>query len=251
MPGDSNERKTKRKKKSKFGVYLYAITIIVLTVVNLTIAMLLLTHVQNIQVVGNELSKKEDIIAWIREDKFTTNSLYTTLKFKTGSYKLPIYLKSATVRLTAPWKIKVKVEEKEIIGSVVEGNEYVYFDEEGLVLKKGFEYDASVPIIEGLQVEEAEQFQYLKVENKKVFSYIVEITKEIQKNKLNPDHIVWAEDSMNLHFGEISARLGKSNFGKKIVELSAIIEKLEGKHGIIYMEHYTSGRISFKENVEE
>ena len=105
MPGDSNERKTKRKKKSKFGVYLYAITIIVLTVVNLTIAMLLITHVQNIQVVGNELSKKEDIIAWIREDKFTTNSLYTTLKFKTGSYKLPIYLKSATVRLTAPWKI--------------------------------------------------------------------------------------------------------------------------------------------------
>jgi cell division protein FtsQ len=56
---------------------------------------------------------------------------------------------------------------------------------------------------------------------------------------------------MNLYFNGVCVKLGKSNFDKKIVELPPILEKLEGKEGTLFMEHYTSGRISFKENPEE
>ena len=251
MKGETEERGKKRKKKRKFWYYLYAVVILLLTIANITLATLLLTHVQSIQVKGTKLSSKNDIIEWVREDPLTTNSIYTYAKFKTGAYQLPIYLDEAKVTLAAPWKIKVTVKEKQIIGSIIEENEYVYFDEEGLVLKIAQEYDATIPIIEGLKVDEAKKFEYLTIENEKVFSYIVSLTKEIERNGLNPDHIVWEEESMNLYFKGVCVKLGKSNFDKKIVELPPILEKLEGKEGTLFMEHYTSGRISFKENTEE
>lgn len=243
--------KKRRKKKKKFGYYLYAVVILVLTITNITLAFLLLTHVQNIQVSGNEISQKNEIIAWVREDKLTNNSIYTYWKFKSGSYQMPIYLEEVKVSLGAPWKVNVKVREKQMIGSMIDGNEYIYFDAEGLVMKRTTEYDASVPVIEGLNVDNTDQFSYLEVDNEKVFSYIVSITGEIEKRDLHPDRLVWEEDSMNLYFRDVCVKLGKSNFGKKVVELPPILSQLEGKKGTLHMEHYTSGRISFKENTEE
>jgi cell division septal protein FtsQ len=192
------ETKSKRKKKRKFGYYLYAVVIIVLTIVNITLATMLLTHVQDIKVVGNQLSDKQDVIAWIQEDKLTRNSLYTYFKFKAGVRKLPVYLEDVKVQLSAPWEVEVTVTEKKIIGSTILDEIYVYFDEEGLILKKVNEYDTTIPIIEGIEMKNAEVFEYMNVENEKVFSYIVKVTQEIQKKELHPDHIVWEDDSMNL-----------------------------------------------------
>ena len=120
------ETKSKRKKTRKFGYYLYAVVIIVLTIVNITLATLLLTHVQDIKVVGSQLSDKQDVIAWIREDKLTRNSLYTYFKFKAGAHKLPVYLEDVKVQLSAPWEVKVIVTEKKIIGSTILDETYVY-----------------------------------------------------------------------------------------------------------------------------
>lgn len=254
MQEDTNGKKKKRRrKKSKFGYYLYAITILLLTIINITLAALLLTKVQGIEVKGIKYSQKSDIVAWIEEDPMTNNSLYTLWKFKLGHYTLPVYLEDVDVSLTAPWKVKVKVQEKQMIGCILVDNSYVYFDADGLVLKKGSEYDTGLPLIEGLTVKDAKLFEYLKVENRKVFSYIVKVTEEIAEADLSPDRLVWEDDSMNLYFERICVRLGKSNFSEKIQELPPILTKLEGKQGTLQMEHYTedSKNISFEKSDEE
>ena len=243
----------KRRKKSRFGYYLYAIVVLVLTVVNISLATLLLTHIQTMNVSGNELSTKNEIVAWIKEDPLTVNSLYTYWKFKSGAYEMPVYLKDIQVSLKAPWEVQVDVEEKSIIGCVEADGAFIYFDEEGLVLNKTTEYGDDIPLIEGLQVQGAEQFAYLQTDNEKVFAYIVNATKEIEKHELLPDRIVWAEDSMDLWFGEICVKLGKTGFDEKVVHLAPILEELEvreEKKGILHMEHYTSDskNISFEKN---
>lgn len=252
MQGDTEGKgkKKRRKKKSKFGYYLYAVVILVLTITNITLATLLLTYVQTIQVSGNENSQKSEIVSWIKEDPLTANSLYTLWKFKSGSYTLPIYLKDIEVSLSAPWKVNAKVTEKQIIGCFMIENQYIYFDEEGLVLKKSAEYQEGIPVIEGVQVEDTKQFAYLNVDNEKVFSYIVSITEEVSKNDLHPDRLVWDEESMNLYFENICVRLGKLNFDDKVSELPPILEYLEGESGILHMEHYTEGNksVSFEKN---
>lgn len=255
MHGETEERSRKhrrKKKKSKFGYYLYAVVILLLTITNITLATLLLTHVQSIQVSGTENSQQSEIVSWIKEDPMTTNSLYTLFKFKTGSYTLPVYLEDVKVSLPAPWKVKVNVTEKQIIGCLIDDNSYVYFDAEGLVLRKSTEYEENIPLIEGLEVEDAKKYEILQVNNKKVLEYFVNVTKEIEENKLLPDRLVWEDDSMNLYFEQVCVKLGKSNFDVKVIQLTPILEKLEGKSGTLHLEHYTSDStsISFEENIE-
>ena len=254
MKEDTNGKKKRgQKKKSKFGYYLYAVTVLLLTIINITLAFLLLTQVQSIDVKGTKYSEKSDIVAWIEEDPLTVNSVYTLCKYRFGKPSLPVYLEDVEVSLTAPWKVKVKVQEKQMIGCILQDENYVYFDEEGLVLKQGSQYDSQIPFIEGLKVKETELFKPLDVENQKVFSYIVKVTKELKEINLNPDRMVWEENSMNLYFEKVCVQLGKSNFAEKILQLPPILTELEGKEGVLHLEHYTEDTksISFEKSVEE
>lgn len=254
MQEDTKGNKKKgRKKKSKFGYYLYAVTVLLLTIINITLAALLLTQVQAINVTGTKYSQKSDIVAWIEEDPLTKNSIYTLCKYRFGKYKLPVYLEDMDVSLTAPWKVKVKVQEKQIIGCILQEDTYVYFDAEGLVLMQGSQYDAKIPLIEGLKVKETELFKYLDVENEKVFSYIVKVTDELEAVELCPDRMVWEDNSMNLYFEKVCVQLGKSNFAEKILQLPPILTELEGKEGVLHLEHYTEDTksISFEKSEEE
>ena len=247
------KQKKRRKKKGKFGYYLYAVTVLLLTIINITLAALLLTQVQGIEVKGTKYSQESDIVTWIEEDPLTINSQYTLWKFKFSQYTLPVYLEDVDVSLSAPWKVKVKVTEKQMIGCILVDNSYVYFDAEGLVLKVGSEYVADIPLIEGIKVKGAELFEYLDVENQKVFSYIVNVTEEMKETDLSPDRLVWEDSSMNLYFEQVCVKLGKSNFAEKIIQLPPILEELEGKRGTLHMEHYTdeSTSISFEKSEEE
>lgn len=243
----------KRRKKSRFWYYLYAVLVLFLTITNLTLATLLLTHVQTIDVKGTQYSQKSEIVQWIKEDPLAKNSLYVLWKYRFGHYTLPVYLKKADVSLVAPWKVRVRVQEKQVTGCILLEDTYVYFDAEGLVLRTEGEYDGATPLIEGLQVKKAEVFEYLDVENKKVFSYIVDVAEELQESALKPDRVVWEENSMNLYFAQVCVKLGKSDFQEKVLQLPPILQELEGKSGTLHLEHYTKDTtgISFEKSDAE
>ena len=57
----------KKKKRKGFGYYFYAVVVLLLTIANITLAILLLTHVQETEVKGNNYSEKSDIIEWFDE----------------------------------------------------------------------------------------------------------------------------------------------------------------------------------------
>ncbi len=253
MQEDTKGKKRKRKKKSKFGYYLYAITVLTLTIVNITLATLLLTQVQEVHVSGTKYSQKSQVVSWMKEDPLTINSLYTLWKFRFGRYTLPKNLEGVEVSLKAPWSVHVKVQEKQMVGCILVGDSYVYFDAEGLVLQKGNDYNPEIPLIEGMKVKKANLLENLKVENEKVFSYIVNVTEQIEEANLNPDRIAWEDESMNLYFESVCVQLGKSKYDEKIQELPPILEELKGKAGTLHMEHYSkdSKNISFEKSEEE
>ncbi len=242
----------RRRKKSKFGYYLYAFVVLVLTIANISWAILLLTHVQKVNVTGTKIASEEEIQEWVKEDPMTVNSLYTLFKYKTGRYELPIYLKDVKVSLSRPWEVQVQVEEKAIIACIPFKGNYVYIDKDGLVMKVNAQLDKGVSCIEGVNVQRADQFKLIKVKEEKLASYVDNIVYEIKKNEISPDRIVWEEDSINLYFGEVCVELGKSNYDVKIAQLPPILERLEGKEGVLRMAHYSeiNDSISFEEKVE-
>ena len=249
-PEEQEEQPRKRRKKKKrFGYYLYAVVILVLTITNILLATFLLTYVQSVEVAGTKHVTQGQVVEWVKEDPFTMNSLYTIGKYKIGKYQLPSYLEDVDVSLTAPWAVKVKVQEKQIAGCILTGNNYVYFAEDGTILVKGSKVLEGIPVVEGLKLKETSLYEKMKIGDDKIFSYVISISKEIRKNELSPERLVWEEDSMNLYFGEVRVQLGKLNFDEKLVQLPPILKELEGKKGTLHMEHYgkMSKGISFVE----
>lgn len=249
------ERPRKRRKRKKgFGYYLYAFVILTLTITNIALAILLLTHVQAMEVSGTQYSESENIVAWIEEDPLAVNALYTVWKYNSDSIELPVYLEDVKVKFAAPWKLKIEVQEKQIMGGILINGTYAYIDKEGIVLTKTTEALEDLPVIEGITAGSAKVFQKIQVEDEKIFSRIADVNEETQKNELSPDRIVWEDDSMNLYFDKICVKLGKSGFDEKLVQFTSILEKgtLQGKTGTLHLEHYNemSKNISFEEEVQ-
>lgn len=242
-----------RKKKRKFGYYLYAIVMLMLTIANITIATFLLTYVQKIKVTGTKFSTDSQIVNLVKEDPFTVNSIYAVLKDKAGGYKIPPYLESMKVGFDMPWGLKVNVEEKQVVAGILMNNAYVYFAEDGTILSKGTEVLDDVAVIEGAKTKKVILYETIKLRDEKLFSYIISISEELKKNELTPERVVWEDDSMNLYFGEICVRLGKINFDEKVIQVPPILAKLDGKQGVLNLEHYNemSTSISFDEIFEE
>lgn len=242
--------KKRRKKKKKFGYYLYAFLMLILTIANITLATFLLTYVQKIKVTGTKFSTDSQIVSLIKKDPLTMNSIYTVLKYKLGSYEVPPYLESMKVSWDMPWGLHVKVEEKKIAGGILTNNAYIYFSEDGTILVKGTEVLDDVGVVEGVKTKKTALYEQIELKNEKLLSYIFSISEELEKNDLVPDRVIWEKDSMNLYFGEICVQLGKLNFDEKIVQIPPILKELEGKKGILHLEHYNemSTSISFEEN---
>ena len=255
MQEQQDKSKKKKRKKKGFGYYLYAVVVLVLTIANITLATLLLTYVQKMDVTGTQYSDKGEILEWFQEDPLTKNSLYSFWKVKSGSYTKPVYLESVDLRFKAPWEICLEVKEKQIIGGIAAEGSYAYIDQDGLVLLISTETVENIPIIEGLQAKNTKQYEILEVEDEKVFKYMARVSEAIEKNELSPNRIAWEDDSMNLYFEQICVCLGKSNYDEKLVQLAAVLElgTLDGKNGTIHLEHYSdiSGNISFEEFIDE
>ena len=242
-----------RKKKRTFGYYLYAIVMLMLTIANITIATFLLTYVQKIKVTETKFSTDSQIVSLVKEDPFTVNSIYAVLKDKAGSYAIPQYLEDMKVSFDMPWGLQVKVKEKQVAAGILTNNAYVYFAEDGTILSKGTEVLDDVAVIEGAKTKKIVLYENIELKDKKLFSYIISISEELKKNELTPERVVWEDDSMNLYFEEICVQLGKMNYDEKIVQIPPILEKLEGKQGVLHLEHYNemSTSVSFEENFEE
>lgn len=239
----------KRKRKSRVGHYLYALVTFVLALAIVVVAILLLTHIQKIEISGNVYSEQEEILEWTKEELDVPNSLYALLKFNLGSYKKPEYLEKVKVGISAPWILKVKVTEKKIIGCTLSGGSYVGFDNEGLVILKSPEVIEGVPVIEGVDSSgTVNQYEKISVTDEKVFSYIVDVMQEVKKNELEPDRVVWENEGMSLYFEGVCVKLGKNNFAEKIIQIPPILEKLTGEKGTLHLEHYDemSNSISFE-----
>lgn len=247
-------RKKKKKKKSRIGYYLYAVVVMILTTAILLLSVLLLFHVQKIEVEGTKYSEEKQISDWIQEDPYTSNTIYAFCKFKMSAYEKPVYLERVDVGFSAPWILRIKVKEKEIAGGIAMEGGYVYFAKDNTVLVRGTELLEGIPVVEGVAAEQTELYQKLDYkENPKVFFYIRELTKQLKKTELKPERILWDGESMNLYFQGVCVRLGKGSFDEKLIQIPPILEKLEGKTGVLKMEYYseTSTSISFREEVVE
>ena len=104
------KKKKKKERKTGGGHTLYAIVVLLLAIAIFVMSMLLLFHVQTIQIRGNKYVESSTVAKSIQSDKYATNTLYIMVKNALGKIKYPKSVESAKIRMKAPWSIQVTVK---------------------------------------------------------------------------------------------------------------------------------------------
>ena len=203
---------------------------------------------KEIEVGGLEYASDTEVIEWVKQDEMSANTLYLLWKYRMQKPELLPFIDEIKVTLKSPWSVKINVTEKKIVGYIAAEEGYYYFDKEGLVVFQNEVPLEAVPCIEGMEVEEKKLYHQLKTADNKVFAHILDVTQLLKKEELKPDRILSDGKNVTLYFSAICVELGSEGYANKIVQLPAVLEKLEGQTGVLQMKYYNadSKYISFR-----
>ncbi len=227
-----------RVKKRKYGAF--AIVVITFFLMIIALSFYLLFFVRVYDVKGYKYTEPEEIVTHIEMLPLSSNSVIVFMQYNLFPQDLPPQIKSIDLSLKTPWTVGIVVEEKEPVGGILVDEEYVYCDEEGLVIHIEKQQLENVPIIEGVKVEKAVLFQDLPTENVNIFKNILEVTSVLETEELVPNKISGdAGSGVVLEFGDIIVQLGEGNYNEKIAQIEPMLEKLVGQKGILHLENFS------------
>ena len=248
-----HKKKRSKKKRRKIPVKWILGTLgVLLAVALLGYLVILLFEVKKIDVKGTVYTSEQEILDWVQEDKYSSNSLYILWKYGSKETKQLPPIEKTTVSLKSPWEVVVTVKEKTFEGCMDYDGGYLYFDESGMACLKSAEYIDGVPYIEGIELEKEKVKigKSIPVKEKKIFEEISEITQVLNEKELTPDKIACEEENLILHFGNVRVQLGSGNFADKLSQVPPILAKLQEQYadqpGVLHLENYTSSDASVR-----
>lgn len=240
-----------KKRKKKKNHHLYAAIVLVLGTIIITLGIVLLFYIQEIQVTGNQYCRSQEIIDCVQNDKASTNAIYVKIKYALGRGKKPACLDTMEVHMKNPWTLKVTVKEKQVVGYVKNKKTYLWLDKEGLVVSKENEAPAEVPRIEGFKLKQKKRYEQLRTSNAAIFSKALDACEESLKYGLETKKITLEGHQLYMYLGNVRACIGTSVSSEKIAQIKPIMEKLGEKAGTLHLESYSEDNTAITFDEEE
>lgn len=215
------------------------ILICILLVLVIALAVIyFMNHITEAQVEGNSFYSEEEVKNLVMDGELEHNAWYLYAKYNYAEPPVIPFIDKIEVEVTGRGKVKIHVYEKSIIGCVEYLGSYMYFDKDGVVVESSAQEMPDIPKVIGLEFDTITLYEKLPVKKDEVFSYTLNLTKELKKNGIMPDKIQFSEEmEATLHFGEAKVFLGKDeNQNEKITTLKSVVSQLEGKSGTLHME---------------
>lgn len=241
MERERNARRRKNAKKKKHAQRIYALVVLISGLAIIIMTVLLLFHIQKIEVKGNEYCSDREVAESIKGGRLSTNSLYLVLQYGMGKGNVLPCFESMQVSMKNPWTVQIRVKEKTIVAGMKEGEQYVYFDSEGLVVDKSA-VKKIVPLVEGITLTSSGEYKVLECADTKLFSEVLDACRELQNYNLSVDKITCRNDRIYLRIANVKVNLGESISAEKIAQIPPIIEKLGGQEGTLHLENYADGQ---------
>ncbi len=236
-----NKNKYKQKKKSK--KLIIAIFTIIVLITGITIFALTtpIFNITNIEVQGNEKLEPETIISLSEIQK--GENLFAIKKSKViSSIKENKYVNSVKIKRKLPDTIILSIEERKVKYQINLINSFAYIDQNGYILENST-VKAEVPVLIGFEINENEMLNKERLGENDLIKLndmykIMEAAKEIEIDNLiteinteNKEDYLLILESKNkrIYIGDTS------NLTNKMLYIQKIIEKEEGKSGIIFI----------------
>jgi len=206
--------------------------------------------VQTVIVEGNVHYTDEAIAQLVTEGTFGNNSLYLSAKYKNLEIGDIPFVETINVEIESPDTIHVYVYEKTLAGFVEYLGKYVYFDKDGIVVEVSGVKTAGIPEVVGVKFDYIILHEKLPAKDSELFTKVLTLTKLMSKYKVDASQMYFTGNGETvLYKDDIVIKLGNDdNLDVKIMNLPAILEKLEGQKGTLKMENYDENtkRVSFE-----
>ena len=235
----SNKKVYKKKsKKIIIGIVTIIILITGITIFTLTTPIF---NINNVKVEGNEKIETETIIS-LSEIK-TNENIFAINKSKiSSSVKENKYIEDIKIKRKLPDTIILQVKERKVKYQINLINSFAYIDQNGYILENST-VKAEVPVLIGFEINENEMLNKERLEEKDLTKLndlykIMEAAKTIEIDGLiteintenKDDYLLYLESkSKRIHIGDTT------NITNKMLYVQKIIEKEEGKSGIIFI----------------
>lgn len=250
-PVRSDGRKKKRRRRKLIERMLKILCVLAV----LTFAFSLIYtmfRVKKINVKGNLYTASQDVVDWMKKDRFSDNSLYIYCKYNWSDAEQLPSVESMEVELKSPWIVEVQVHEKELVGGIRFGSKYLYFDSQGIASLVSAEKLEKIPYIEGVDIEEekVQLGEILPVEDTWIYQQIQEFSSCLAELELKPDEIMFENSGITLSFGSIQVLVGNDAFKEKLQQIPPILKKLdeqyEGVTGTLHLEKFDAGNTTIR-----
>lgn len=201
-------------------------------------------RIEEVIVEGTEVYSKEEIIQSVFSRDYSDNELIFWIYRKLyGIHKLP-FVEDIEVIYNDRNTVTLHVYDKAVSGCIKYMGQYVYFDEEGIVLQSLSEKKEGVPMVTGIQFGKFTVGKPFSVEDDSLFSTIMNLSSLIGHYHIDVSKIHVGEGQMVLYSGNIKVFLrNKSRYDDEISVLSSILEtaQRENLSGTIDMRAFEKG----------
>ena len=248
VKGNAQRKKRRRRRFMKRMLSILCVLAVLTFVISLIYTVF---HVKKINVTGNQYTTSQDVLDWMKKDRLSDNSLYLFWKYNQDSIEQLPSVESVEVKLKSPWVVEVKIHEKELVGQIKCGTQFLHFDLEGIASLLTDEKLEGIPYVEGIdvKVEEVQLGKGIPLDDQ-ICRQIKEIGKYLAGQELNPDRIVYEDFGITLYWGGIRILLGNDEFEEKLQQIPPILKELNEQYaeltGTLHLEKYDTGNTTIR-----
>lgn len=229
-------------------------------------------RITKVTVEGNIHYTEEEIKDLVMDGFFADNSLALSISKHDVSIENKPFLNSIQVRMTGRDSVRIRVNEKSVVGYVECENAYWYFNRDGIVVERcdtpamtaeeriakeesinsgtgdtGTFVEAEliaknyVPEVRGFSFETIVLGEQLPVEDDSIFNSLYSINQMMNKDNIPADFVLFDEEyNIYLYYDNAEVRLGQDDrLEEKMTTLAAIMPQMEGMSGILHLEKYS------------
>lgn len=239
-PGQSGRRKRRRRRRRR------RLLILSLLLIAAVLIGLFVFRVQNLQIEGNRRVSDEEVRTLIHWESSRGNTLLLWLLNRRVDVSDNELLNGISVDIIDPRTVRVRVEEQTLVGCIQIGSQYYYVNRHGMIIISQTDKLTEVPLIEGVDVAQAEAGAYVQTDNQSVLDDMLDIADALDRYEIHADKVSEAENGgFMVEMDKIRVMLGYDIYmEEKISELKALLPELQGMSGVLHLEEYDSTKDS-------
>ena len=196
--------------------------------------------VSKVTVTGNRSYTAEQIEQLVFPTRMCRNCVACLVREMMGKQRSILFVQDYKISFTGPAEVEVIVYEKSIVGYVSYMSSRMYFDKDGIIVESSNQRLPGIPEITGLRFGQIVLYRELPVENRRIFSMILNLTQTLSTFGIPADMIRYDKDlNATLNIGNVSVLLGGSNdMNGKLSELSNILPRIKDLDGTLDLSDY-------------